>query len=183
MKTKNRRELIATVHILFGALIALFLTASAPAEESVLLPAASFDPPAPGPHDRCAVCGMFPAKYPKWAATILFKDGHAEHFDGPKDLFKYMLGMERYAKGRVGEQIELVRVTDYYEVKRIDARSAFFVSGSDVLGPMGHELVPLSERSAAEEFMRDHEGERIVAFDEVDAALLLGLGGGKAGTP
>ena len=46
--------------------------------------------PNPGPKDTCPVCGMFVAKYPHWTATVLYRDGHAHHFDGAKDLFKYL---------------------------------------------------------------------------------------------
>ncbi len=172
----NRRNPIDRRHLLLGVLTALSFSALAIAGDSAPSPVQSVDLPAPGPDDRCAVCGMFPAKYPKWSATVLFEDGHADHFDGPKDLFKYLLDMEKYAKGRVADDIKGVGVTDYYEVERIDARLAFYVVGSDVLGPMGHELLPLAARPAAEEFMRDHEGKRILSFDEVSATVLLGLG-------
>ncbi|MER2603690.1 MAG: nitrous oxide reductase accessory protein NosL, partial [Candidatus Competibacter phosphatis] len=47
--------------------------------------------PAPGPQDTCPVCGMFVSLYPDWVATLVYKDGHAHHFDGAKDLFKYLL--------------------------------------------------------------------------------------------
>ena len=53
--------------------------------------------PAPGPKDTCPVCGMFVSLYPDWVATVLYKDGHAHHFDGAKDLFKYLLNLPKYA--------------------------------------------------------------------------------------
>jgi nitrous oxide reductase accessory protein NosL len=40
-----------------------------------------------------------------------------------------------------------------------------FVTGSDVLGPMGKELVPILGREAAETFRRDHAGEKLLRFD------------------
>ena len=70
-------------------------------------------------------------------------------------------------------------VTEYYSVSRIDARAAWYVIGSDTLGPMGHELVPLTTQAEAEEFQRDHQGKRIVRFDEVTPALLEQLDQGK----
>ena len=51
--------------------------------------------PAPGARDTCPVCGMFVARYPEWVATVLWQDGHAAHFDGAKDLFKYLLDLRR----------------------------------------------------------------------------------------
>jgi copper chaperone NosL len=141
--------------------------------------AAAVSVPAPKPEDTCPVCGMFVAKYPYWIATVLFKDGHADHFDGPKDFFKYLLDMKKYARGRAAEQIAVMGVTGYYETQRIDARQAVYVIGSDVLGPMGHELVPLVDEAEAKEFLGDHKGRRTLRFGEVTMALLDGLDQGK----
>jgi copper chaperone NosL len=46
------------------------------------------------------------------------------------------------------------------------------VIGSDVLEPMGHELVPLRGEDEAKEFLRDHQGKRVARFDEVHQTLL-----------
>ena len=158
---------------------------------SAALLAASFTPqtllasaqlvtlPAPTPEDTCPVCGMFVAKYPYWIATVLFKDGHADHFDGAKDFFKYLLDMKKYARGRQREQISAMGVTGYYDAKRIDAANAIYVIGSDVLGPMGHELVPLVDEAEAKEFLADHKGKRYLSFDAVKPELLTKLDDGK----
>lgn len=131
--------------------------------------------PDPGPKDTCPVCGMFLAKYPEWIATVLYRDGHAHHFDGAKDLFKYLLDLPKWAPGHSKEQIAAIAVTEYYDLKRIPAREAWYVTGSDVLGPMGHELIPLSSQADAEEFKADHQGHAILRFDEVTLELLQSL--------
>jgi copper chaperone NosL len=131
--------------------------------------------PAPGQTSICPVCGMFVAKYPQWVAVVVYRDGHAHFFDGAKDLFKYLANLARYAPGHRAENIATIAVTDYYGVEPIDAKSALYVIGSDVLGPMGHELVPLASRSDAEEFFKDHSGSRIVAFDDVTPDLIAAL--------
>ena len=118
---------------------------------------------------------MFVAKYPEWVATVLYQDGHAHHFDGAKDLFKYLLDLPRWAPGHQASQIQRIAVSEYYSLTRIDARSAWYVIGSDVLGPMGHELIPLASDEAAQEFMRDHGGRRILRFEQVDLPLLQAL--------
>lgn len=135
--------------------------------------------PAPGAKDTCPVCGMFAALYPDWTATVLYKDGRAHHFDGAKDLFKYLLNLPKYAPDHTEADIAAMGVTDYYNVTRIDARSAWYVIGSDTLGPMGHELVPLATQAEAEEFLRDHHGQRIVRFGDVTPQLLEKLDQGK----
>lgn len=135
--------------------------------------------PDPGPKDTCPVCGMFVARYPEWVATVVYKDGHAHHFDGAKDMFKYLLDLPKYAPDHRKEDIALIAVTEYYGLAKIDARKAFYVVGSDVLGPMGHELVPLASRADAEEFMRDHNGKRVFSFDEVGKPVLLKVDTGR----
>jgi nitrous oxide reductase accessory protein NosL len=139
------------------------------------LPAESLDLPKPAPTDTCPVCGMFVAKYPEWVGTVLYKDGHAHHFDGAKDLFKYLLDMPKWAPGHQAEDIQSIGVTEYYSVSLIDARKAWYVIGSDVLGPMGHELIPLETEEDAKEYSADHGGKRILRFEEVTYDLLLKL--------
>ena len=135
--------------------------------------------PKPGPYDACPVCGMFPARYREWVATVQYKDKHADHFDGPKDLFKYLLDMKKYAHGHKREDIAAMGVTDYYATNMIDARKALYVIGSDVLGPMGHELVPHPDEYDAKEFLKDHKGKAILTFEQITMPMLKGLDEGK----
>lgn len=148
-------------------LLALLLSTWALVATAQALPA----PPKPGPKDLCPVCGMLVSKYPHWVATIVYKDGHAHHFDGAKDLFKFWFDPPKYAAGHNREQMARITVTDYYNLQAVDARAAFYVTGSDVLGPMGHELVPLATQADAEDFMKEHKGKRILRFDQVTKAL------------
>ncbi len=134
--------------------------------------------PKPAQTDTCPVCGMFVSKYPNWVATVLYKDGHAHHFDGAKDMFKYLLDMPKWATGHKAEDIRTIAVTEYYTLQKIDAKQAFYVIGSEVYGPMGHELVPLANMEDAKEFMQDHKGVKILRFDQVSQKLLLNLDDG-----
>ena len=135
-----------------------------------LLAASATEPPPvdPGPDSRCPVCGMFVAKYPGWTAQVEFTDGSVAFFDGPKDMFRFLLDMDNYRSGAVATQPDRVFVTDYYRLKRFDARTALYVAGSNVLGPMGKELIPFDTEEAAAEFMSDHNGARILRFSQVD---------------
>lgn len=135
--------------------------------------------PNPSKKDTCPVCGMFVALYPQWTATVLYQDGHAHHFDGAKDLFKYLHDMPKWAPGHRAEDIARIGVTEYYSVSRMDARQAWFVIGSDVLGPMGHELIPFGSEEDAKEFMKDHDGKRILRFDQVTPELPARLDEGR----
>ena len=123
------------------------------------------EPRMPDASDRCQVCGMFVEGYPNWIAVVVFEDGSQFFFDGPKDMFKYIRNPDKYRQ-RPGA-ISRILVTDYYSTRLIDARNAVFVSGRAVMGPMGHELVPVASADHAKTFVEDHAGKAVLAFDEV----------------
>jgi nitrous oxide reductase accessory protein NosL len=134
--------------------------------------------PLPGPMETCPVCGMLVAKYPDWIATVGFADGTAVHFDGVKDMVKYLRDMPRYAQDRTPEQVVGLAVTDYYDLSRIDPRTALFVVGSDVLGPMGHEPIPLANDADGQTFLSDHAGKALLPFNAMTLPLMLKLDDG-----
>jgi len=110
---------------------------------------------------RCAQCGMRVDAAPAWLA------GHGEaRFDGPKCLFRWASAQGADPGAGFG--------TEYYDGEPVELRGAFFGVDSDVLSPMGDDLVPLRTREVAERFARDHGG-RVVSFAEVDEALLASL--------
>jgi len=150
-----------------GTVVAMLLVNSAPAVENA--------GPGPTPKDKCPVCGMFVSKYPDWAASVTFHDGSKAWFDGAKDLFKFLADPGHFLPGRGIADVRKVIVTDYYSLRPVDAKDAFFVVGSNVFGPMGLELVSFAKRSEADDFMRDHDGKRLLRFGDVNRAVLDGL--------
>ena len=128
--------------------------------------------PAPPAGAKCPVCGMFVAKYPDWVSSLTFKDGTTEYFDGPKDLFSYYLDPGKYGSARKHTDVTFLYVKDYYSLQSIDGLRAFYVSGSDVSGPMGKELVPFEKQADAEGFLKDHQGKKVLRFWEITPAIL-----------
>lgn len=132
-------------------------------------------PKKPAAADKCPVCGMFVAKFPDFAAQIQYSDGSTVFFDGAKDLFKYLQKPAEYRKVKQGANMTGLFVTDYYSLVPVDGVSAWYVSGSDVYGPMGHELVPFAREKDAREFMKDHKGKRLLRFREVTSQVVKDL--------
>ncbi|MCD4667553.1 MAG: nitrous oxide reductase accessory protein NosL, partial [Sulfurimonas sp.] len=123
-------------------------------------------------HEKCPVCGMFTYKYPRWAAQIFYKhDNHEHHysFDGVKDMMKFYFDPMAWGnyKTSTRENIINMLVTDYYSQKAIDARTAYYVIGSDIYGPMGNELIPFESEADAKSFYMDHRGTKIIQFDNI----------------
>jgi len=123
---------------------------------------------------KCPVCGMFVAKYPKWAALIT-EGANTHYFDGVKDMMKFYIFDVDFPYDR--SKISNIEVTDFYTLKAIDAKKAFYVVGSDVFGPMGNELIPFLTKDAAENFKNDHAGEQIILFADITPKLVMGLDG------
>lgn len=131
--------------------------------------------PEPQAKDKCPVCGMFVAKYPGWVTSVTFSDGRTVFFDGVKDMFRYHQGLAQYAPKRKQSEISGMRVKDYYSLALLDAASAWYVIGSDVLGPMGKEAIPFAREADARSFVTDHRGTRILRFSGMTAEVVKAL--------
>jgi len=129
----------------------------------------------PGARDKCPVCGMFVARYPDWTGMIVYRNDVRVYFDGPKDLFTYYLNPGKYDPARKRADIAALYVKDYYSLASIDGKRAIYVIGSNLLGPMGKELIPFARNADAEGFLKDHQGKAILRFDEVTPATLKDL--------
>lgn len=158
-------RIMRSLALLVGWLTILILYSVAQASEIQTLPERA----------RCPVCGMFVAKYPDWLAVVELQDGSRRYFDGAKDMFKFYLNPTRYEPDLKGSDTVSLSVKDYYGLNFIDARTAFFVTGSDVYGPMGHEFIPCKTRQGAIEFQKDHKGKKILLFHEINSAVIKGL--------
>ena len=131
--------------------------------------------PVAGEKDKCPVCGMFVAPYPGWTGVIVLKDLSALFFDGPKDLFTFYNNVGKYSPGRSRSDISAVWVKDYYALTAIDGMKAFYVIGSDVLGPMGKELVPFMKEPDAAIFLQDHKGSKTLRFGDITPQVMKSL--------
>jgi len=129
--------------------------------------------------ERCPVCGMFVRPYPKWITQIQFKDGHHQSFDGMKCFCRFYFDTEKFDDGHTASEFTKLLVRDYYTLKFIDHDKAYYVIGSDVLGPMGHELIPFKSLERAKIFMIDHRAQKIIRFKEITSRLLNKLDNAK----
>jgi nitrous oxide reductase accessory protein NosL len=153
-----------------GGLAALLL-AAAPATPGWTAPTEQV-----GGGERCVVCGMFVAKYPNWVTQLRDKTGKVRFFDGVKDLMAFYFAPASYgADSKLAT--EEIWVKDYYTLEWLDGRRAFYVVGSDIYGPMGEELIPFTDREAADNFLRDHHGTRVLAFDEITPEMVEAMRG------
>jgi len=129
---------------------------------SAVAPSSKIDAPKDA---KCPICGMFVAKYPQWVA--LYAGERTFYFDGVKDMMKYAfarkLGSDKFY------------VSDYYKLSKLEASKAFYVLGSNVYGPMGNELIPFATQEEALSFSRDHNGQKVISYDEITEVMVKSL--------
>lgn len=107
---------------------------------------------------RCSTCGMKLDPSSPWRAE-LSEDGRARAFDTPRcALVAWDKG------GRKGA----LSLQEFYDRAPRPASELRFVAGSDVLGPMGAELVPVAP-DHVEKFRRDHGGAKVLALEALTA--------------
>lgn len=132
--------------------------------------------PRPIPADaRCPVCGMYPARFPRWAAQIIFQDGSTHFFDSPVDLFIFLAEPKRFDSSRTGADAAALYVADFDTGSWLDAHQAVFVIDSAARGPMrGPDLPAFPSMETAQRFI-DSRGGRALGFDHIDASVVAGL--------
>ena len=64
---------------------------------------------------------------------------------------------------------------DYYTLNWVDGKSALYVIGSNVFGPMGKELVPFAAQETAGGFLKDHHGKQVLTFTEITPEIVQSL--------
>lgn len=111
---------------------------------------------------RCPVCGMFPARQPRWAVQLIYADGQAHFLDSPLSLFHYLRQVGRYAPGRRRADIAAIHVSEHDGGRWLAAEQALYVHGSTLLGPMrGGNLPAVAAGEAAARFTARHGGQAL----------------------
>lgn len=124
---------------------------------------------------RCPVCGMYPARFPRWAAQTVFNDGASHSFDSPVDQFAFLYKIDRYSKRYSQKDVTVSYVTDFESGQWVDVKHAFFVQGSSALGPMRTADLPaFSSRQSANQFAHSHGG-KMLAYADVTADMIQSL--------
>jgi len=117
--------------------------------------------------EKCQVCGMYLHYYPTWVSQINYPNAESYKFDGIKDMMKFYFNNE--------EGIVDILVQDYYTLETINAREAYYVTGSDVLGPMGNELIAFKDAKSAKTFLLEHNGKHLYRFDALSEKMVRAL--------
>lgn len=121
----------------------------------------------------CHNCGMPSNEFPKWRVKVE-AEAKGVWYCSPRCMFMVTLDQAKAPKG-----IKSIQVVEYYNTKGIDGKTAYYVTGSDILGPMGHDFVPLKDKAAADDFKKEHKGDKVLKFDEISLETVKEIVGKK----
>ncbi len=65
------------------------------------------------------------------------------------------------------DSVKNIYVTDYKSKKLIDAKTAYYVFGSNIMSVGGDDLIPFSLENDAKEFFKVNNGKQIYRFDRM----------------
>jgi nitrous oxide reductase accessory protein NosL len=122
-------------------------------------------------HKKCPLCGMYPARYPKFNCQIVFKDGGYEAFDSAIGLLVYLHFPDK--TGIKLKPVAGIYFKDYLKEGWLEADKAFFVTGSEIRGPMGVQFLPVDSEQAAEELKKQAKGKDIIHFKMINRQYLI----------
>jgi nitrous oxide reductase accessory protein NosL len=114
--------------------------------------------------DRCLVCNMFPARYPRHNCQMITLKKEKHHFCSTQCLFEFLSNTRKYAKADV--KPFRIWVKDYPSGAWIGGKTAYYVVGSGIHGPMGPEAIVFNMKKAAADAARK-EGGKVLTFAQV----------------
>lgn len=165
MKTRYNFDLRLVLVLLFG----MALAACGDKEETQV----SWDPVAFHGDDECHVCGMIVTDFPGPKGQAVERDG-VKKFCSTAEMFSWYLQPEnRILQVRLYVHDMGQSHWDQPDDEHlIDAKQAWYVSGTPLQGAMGASLASFADKQAAEALAAEHEGAQVLAFEQIDEAFL-----------
>jgi len=120
---------------------------------------------------KCPLCSMYPARYPKFNCQVVFKDGSYEAFDSAIGLLVYLQFPDK--TGKALKPVAGVYFKDYLTKGWLEAEKAYFVTGSEIRGPMGVQFLPVDSQQAAKDLKDQAQGKDIVHFKMINRQYLI----------
>ncbi|AFM23393.1 nitrous oxide reductase accessory protein NosL [Desulfomonile tiedjei] len=114
--------------------------------------------------DECAVCRMYPARYSKHKCQLIDKDKKVHHFCSTQCLFRFLGNPREFVNNDT--KPAMIWVTDYQSGSWISAKTAYYLVGSRIQGPMGHEALAFDKNAEALSTAHQQGGD-VLVFSEV----------------
>ncbi len=124
--------------------------------------------------DRCLIRQVMVSQYPQWVAKVVTIQNKSVYLSSPKSMFEYIFAASHWPElgALTINDMKSIEVTDFKTGEAIDAKTAYYVYGSNITSPGGDDLVPFANKADAEAFMKRHNGKRVLRFSKISIALI-----------
>ncbi len=140
-------------------LIVMIFVTSASAKESMY---ASKD-------ERDLACSLKPYKNPKWMSQIELINEKKLHFISVKCMMSFYYKNSKWDDLGIKDEkepIKALKIQDFNTLEIVDAKEAFYVYGSHIMGPKGDDLIPFKSEKDAINFSKDNGGKKILIWKD-----------------
>ncbi len=112
-------------------------------------------------------------KYPKWVTEAKLSSGKTAYFVSVKSMMTVYFHQPYFQKHKlIDGNITQMYVQDYISGRKIDAKKAFYLFGSRIVGPHGDDLIPFETADSAKLFMFKNGGSKILRFNKLSKGLM-----------
>ena len=129
--------------------------------------------------DRCPVCAMRVRNHSKFASAIQLADGTTYYFCGTGCMLRSWMHPDVFL-GVEKDRIARAVTRNFFTGAPLDAAAAYWIAGSDIVGPMGPALVPIGDSDEADVFVKRHGGKTIFRLHDLNDQLWETITGKKA---
>ncbi|WP_375723585.1 nitrous oxide reductase accessory protein NosL [Arcobacter sp. KX21116] len=118
-------------------------------------------------------------KNPSWVSKIITNESKEFYFVSPKSMFDFYFDSEKWSAANIKDknQIKELVVTNYANLRPIDAKKAYYVYGANKISSAGDDLPAFELYSQAKKFAKENNGKRILKFNEITKGLIELLNG------
>ncbi len=113
-------------------------------------------------------------KYGNLVCEIELKNGKKAYFSSVKSMMDFYYRPWYYESygAKTDKDIKKMLVQDYITGRVIDAKKAYYVFGSRLIGPKGDDLIPLSDMNSVKMFKMKYGGTKVLRFDQITKGLI-----------
>ena len=112
--------------------------------------------------------------YQNFACKIELNNGKVVYTASVKSMFDFYYRPWYYKEFKVKSEkdIKNMYVQDYITGKIVEAKSAYYVFGSRLVGPKGDDLIPLATQDSLKIFQSRYGGTKVLRFGQVTKGLI-----------
>ncbi|WP_327054092.1 nitrous oxide reductase accessory protein NosL [Halomicrococcus gelatinilyticus] len=139
--------------------------------------AAAAKPETPGEEESCAVCKMYPAKFPDYNAQLLRDDGEHVHFCSTGCMTAYTASPGTFQEGVTRDDVDVAWAHDHATKELTRASEAYFVLETDadrVDDPMMKNPLAFADEGDATDYVDQYDDlstDDVVRYDDFDVEL------------